>query len=338
MKSQKLLYIITTFAFYLGLTSCDKRENNVLYPAGITDNIVTTAQKSGLNIFASAIRAAGMDTTFSYLGQYTILAPTDSALNAAGITSASVASMNKDALRAFLRNHIIPGRTSALSLLPGPNAPYNNINRDFIYTSSYVANSSIVQPAAILGTYFNGDKVLKTDILSNNGLFHIINGILAPVPGNLTATLTANPSLSLLQAALDRTGLTAALNGLTSSVTLLAPNNAAFIAAGFPDVAAINAANITTLTNILRLHVIPATSATTTAGRLFSCDFRTTTYPSLQTGSNITSTLTGIVPTFRGDGNGTNQSGVVTPDLLYRSAISTGQPNVLHIVNRVLLP
>lgn len=319
-----LLLLFTTLVF----VACDKRENFVNYPAGITDNVLEVAQKEGLNTFATAFKRAGLDTAFDYLGQYTIFVPTDAAFTAAGISSATVASLSPGALRPLLRNHILPGRTTKLSFLPGPNAVYNNINRDFVYTTTYVSG-----PFA--GTYFNGAKVLKTDILANNGLLHTIDGLLAPPIGNLTQTLLANPNLTFLEAAINRAGLTSTLNGGTTAVTILAPTNAAFQAAGFADIAAINAASATTLAAILRSHVIPATAATATNGRLFSPDFRSGSYVTL--GGNITVTATPTSVGVRGPGNATDAN-ITIPNLLFRTNISTGAPSILHVIDRVLLP
>lgn len=325
---QSILFVAAIVATAAALPACDRRENFVLYEPGITDNVVETAEKAGLNTFAAAFRRAGLDTAFDFLGNYTIFAPTDAAFSAAGITSANVSTMPPGALRAVLRNHILPGRTTQLSFLPGPNAPYGNLNRDFIYTSTYVTG-----PFA--GTYFNGVKVVKTDITANNGVIHSIDGVMMMASGNLSQTVLANPNLTFLEAAINRAGLAATLNGGTAAVTLLAPTNAAFQAAGFADIAAINAASPTALANILRLHVIPAAAASATGGRLFSPDFRSGTYATLN--GNITVNAAPGNISVRGAGN-TADAKITTANMLFRTNISTGAPSVLHIIDRVLLP
>ncbi len=317
------------------LTACDKRETPFIRPSTVTNNVLEEAQARGYNVFVAAIRAAGMDTAFDYLGQYTLLAPTDAAFTAAGITTGNVNTLPKDLLRSVLRNHILAGRNPSANLLLGPNAAYGNINRDFLYTSTYVA--SVAGPFA--GTYFNGAQVTKTDMTCNNGIIHEINRVLLPAAGNLTATLAANPNLSFLLAAINRAGLAATLNSATANINLLAPTNAAFQAAGFATIDAINAADPAVLTLILGLHVIPASVATTagTGGRLFSPDFRARTYATLL-GAPLTCTVNGTAPSFAGAGNGANSAQVTTADLLFRTNVSTGAPSVMHIINRVLLP
>jgi uncharacterized surface protein with fasciclin (FAS1) repeats len=335
MRNKIILYSFLLIGFTTLLSSCDKRDQFIAFPPGVTDNVSTVASKSGLNIFASAIKIAKMDTAFEYLGQYTIFAPTDASFAAAGITTATLNSLPEATLRTILRNHILPGRTTSFSFLIGPNALYGNINRDFVYTSTYLSTTPGV--GSFAGVYFNGVKIEKTDFLANNGVIHSINGLLLPPAGNLTATIALDPNLSYLAAAITTSGLTAALNGGTAAITLLAPDNAAFIAAGFPTIASITSASPTTLSAILRLHVIPAASVSIANGngRLFSPDFRVGNYASLN--GNITTTISGSVVAFRGP-TSTLDANVTTPNILFRTNISSGAPSVMHVINRVLLP
>ena len=344
MKNKFKIYSLLLVCIITFLMSCDKREQNINFPPGISDNVSTVATKQGLNIFAAAIKIAKFDTAFQYLGQYTIFAPTDAAFTAAGITTANLSSIPEATLRTILRNHILPGRTTAFNFLPGPNAVYNNINRDFIYTSTYLSTTAGVGPFA--GTYFNGVKIVGTDFLANNGVIHSINGLLLPAAGNISVVVALNPDLSYLGAALVRSGLDVTLNNLNSAVTLLAPNNSAFITAGFPTIASINAATPATLATILRLHVIPAASVPFARGngRLFTSDFRAGTYASLS-GANVTTTTNGTITAFRGPSS-TADALIVTPNILFRTLIASvppstannGAPSVLHVIDRVLLP
>jgi uncharacterized surface protein with fasciclin (FAS1) repeats len=331
---------ITSYSFLLAtiatlLFSCDKRDQFINFPPGINENVSDIATKNGLTVFAAAIKLAKMDTAFDYLGQYTIFAPTDAAFATLGITASSLSSIPEATLRTILRNHILPGRTTSFSFLPGPNAAYNNINRDFVYTSTYLSTTAGV--GSFEGVYFNGVKIINTDFLANNGVIHTINGILAPAAGNLTATITLNPNLTYLAAAITTAGLTATLNDGTAAITLLAPDNAAFIEAGFPTIASITSASPTALSAILALHVIPASSVPIAKGngRLFSADFRDGNYVSLN--GNITTVITGTSVAFRGLSN-TSDATISTPNILFRTFVSTGAPSVMHIINRVLLP
>ena len=336
MKNKYNIYSLLLICIITLLISCDKREQNINFPPGVRDNVSTIATKQGLNTFAAAIKLAKMDTAFEYLGQYTIFAPTDAAFTAAGITTSNLSSIPEATLRTILRNHILPGRTTSFSFLPGPNAAYGNINRDFIFTSTYLSTTAGV--GAFAGVYFNGVKIVNTDYLANNGVIHTIDGLLLPPAGNITATVALNPNLTYLAAALATSGLDVTLNNLNGAVTLLAPNNAAFIAAGYPTIASITSAPPATLSAILRLHVIPAASVPFARGngRLFTPDFRAGTYVSLG-GAIVTTTTNGTIAAFRGPSN-TADALIVNPNILFRTFLTSGAPSVLHVINRVLLP
>jgi uncharacterized surface protein with fasciclin (FAS1) repeats len=335
MRNKIISYPFLLLFFAILISSCDKRDQFINFPPGVSDNVSTIASKNGLNVFASAIKIAKMDTAFQYLGQYTIFAPTDAAFNAAGITTATLISIPEATLRTILRNHILAGRTTSFSFLPGPNAAYGNINRDFVYTSTYLSTTSGV--GSFAGVYFNGIKIVNTDFLANNGVIHSIDGILAPVVGNLTSTIALNPNLTYLAAAITTAGLTTTLNNGTAAITLLAPDNAAFVAAGYPTIASITSAAPAALSAILRLHVIPAASVPLAIGngRLFTPDFRAGNYLSLN--GNIATTISGTTAGFRGLSN-TSDATITTPNILFRSFLSTGAPSVMHVINKVLLP
>ena len=336
MKISRLT-IAAALSSVIALTACDKRETPFIRPSTITNNVVEEAEVRGYNLFAAAIKSAGMDTAFDYLGQYTLLAPTDAAFTAAGINAGNINALSKDVLRNVLRNHILAGRNISGNLLLGPNAAYGNINRDFLYTTTYVASVA----GAFAGTYFNGARLTKADMISNNGILHEVDRVLFPATGNLTTTLAGNPNLSFLLAAINRAGLAGTLNGSTANLNVLAPNNAAFQAAGFATIDAINSADPAVLTPILGLHIIPASVANTnpgaTGGRLFSPDFRARTYNTLLA-APLTTTITGTSPRFAGAGNGANSAQVTSANILFRTNVSNGSPSVMHIIDRVLLP
>lgn len=337
MKNLKISFIIILFAAFM-LQACDKRENNILFPPGIQKDLVETAEAEGLTTFAAALKVSGIDKELDFLGQNTLLAPNNAAFAAAGITPANIGTVPVDLLRAILRNHMISGRVPSANLLPGPNATYTSIQRDLLNTSTYAGATG--------GSFFNGKKILKVDILANNGIIHVLNGVLLPPAGNLQTILAANPDLSFLAAAISRAGLTTTLNTTTTLLTIFAPTNAAFIAAGFPDIASINAAVPATLANILTYHVITSTdiispilaSPFNRNGRLFSPDFVSGTSYKTAQGTNVTATVTGGAVSIRGTNNPSGSNVTIADIVYYGGNVSTIRPGVLHIIDRVLLP
>lgn len=332
----KSLVVITAL---LSFSSCDNREQFVTYTPALTESLFQTAEKEGnLTIFTAAAKRVGLDQDLKVLGTYTIMAPTDAAFTAAGITAAAVSSLPIDVLRAVLRNHMLSGRILSTDLAPGPNAVYVTLQREVLNCSFYNNNY-----------FLNAKRVNRTNIRTLNGILHTIDGVLMPPLNTLTATAAANTNLSLFVAAVNRAGLAAALNSSTTLLTVFAPTNAAFVAAGFPDEAAINAADPVVLGNILRYHVIPSstlinssiTSPYNRAGRAFSVDFTSNTYATaLGATSLVTVAVTGSSVTVRGASN-TAASNVTAADILYFAGTPGAngtRPGILHIIDRVLLP
>ena len=132
-------------------------------------------------------------------------------------------------------------------------------------------------------------------------------------------------SVNLLQAAITRVGTSAtSLLTATGPITVFAPTDAAFAASGIKDVAAVNAAPVATLTNILSYHVVN----------------NSRTYTPLVTSGQSLTTLQGGTVTFgasttaitvTGKGNAGVASAITGPDI-------TATNGVVHIIDRLLLP
>jgi uncharacterized surface protein with fasciclin (FAS1) repeats len=332
-KTGLFIVLATTMLF-----ACDRREQNIAYPAGITDNVVAIAQKeANLSVFVAAVKRAGLDADLAVLGNYTIFAPTDAAFTAAGITAASVGTMPIDLLRSVLRNHMVSGRILATDLLPGPNAVYTSLQREVLNSSFYNGSS-----------FLNGKKISKVNIFANNGVVHTIDGVLLPPLATLTGTLAANPNLSLLSAALTRTGLATAVNTTTSLLTVFAPTNAAFQAVGYTDaafIAGLSSADSVILRNVLLYHVIPSSSLTSGVltsplnrnGRAFAIDFTNGSTLLTAQGTSVAIGVSGNSVTVKGTTNAT-PSAVTGGDILYFAGSTTVRPGVLHLIDKVLLP
>ncbi len=86
----------------------------------------------------------------------------------------------------------------------------------------------------------------------------------APLPNNektITQIVIDSPDFSFLKAAVVKAGLDVALSADPATLTVFAPTNAAFIAAGFATEAAVTAADKATLEGILKNHVLPTNRA-----------------------------------------------------------------------------
>ncbi|HEX5025620.1 MAG TPA: fasciclin domain-containing protein, partial [Agriterribacter sp.] len=134
---------------------------------------------------------------------------------------------------------------------------------------------------------------------------------------SIAAIVSKNPDFSLLKLALQQTGLTEALNK-PGALTVFAPDNSAFAAAGFPDETAVKNAPVDILKGILLYHVL---GSKITAAQV-------------PVGSNTpvkTLSEQDIYVTSKSGKVSVNGAAVIKADIM----ASNG---VIHVINKVLIP
>jgi uncharacterized surface protein with fasciclin (FAS1) repeats len=133
---------------------------------------------------------------------------------------------------------------------------------------------------------------------------------------SITDTVIDSPDFTLLEAAVVRAGLADALR--QGNLTVFAPTDAAFRAAGFADVEAIRNTSEVTLKAVLEYHVVGSRVAST----------------AIQTGDNQATKMLSNLDAFitKNDGGvSINGARVTTPDL----SASNG---VIHVIDAVISP
>lgn len=115
----------------------------------------------------SLFEAAGLADIFRCPGDFTILFPSNDAIDALddSILQTLLDPMNVDVLRSILLYHVLPGNLASSSLVAGQQA---TLLDDFSVTIG-------VDPVT-----FDGASPVNTDFLACNGLFHVIDAILVP--------------------------------------------------------------------------------------------------------------------------------------------------------------
>ncbi len=216
-------------------------------------------------------------------------------------------------IASILTYHVVGSLVPASAIETKNNAEVTTLNTAKVYVTKNAAGVSV-----------NGAKVTTADVKAENGaIIHIIDAVLIPESRNIVALAQANPNLSLLVAAVLRAneGATKVVNILSSTgpYTVFAPTNDAFIAAGFPTAAAIQAAPPDVLAGILTYHVV--------SGRVYSTNLVT---GNVTTANGGTVAVNASNATLKGKANtgNTNIIGVNIP-------ASNG---VVHLINSVLLP
>jgi uncharacterized surface protein with fasciclin (FAS1) repeats len=296
----------------LGFTACNNDDGGSDPPAPQTITEVVLSNPD-FTLLRAAVQRAGLAETLG-AGTLTVFAPNDAAFRAAGFADvAAINAVPDSTLRGILRYHVLNTRTASTEFPTADNTQLSSL-----------ANSALFVTRNAGGVSVNGAQVTQADLPASNGVIHIVNQVLMPPMGNLVRLAQGNPDLSLLVAAIDRasdspTDVAEVLAG-TGPFTVFAPTNAAFQAAGFADVAAINAAVPDSLARILTYHVVQARAFSTnlTAGNLATAQ-----------GGNLTVTVSPI--SIRGRGNGTSAANVTRPN----QVASNG---VVHVIDRVLLP
>jgi len=136
--------------------------------AGKAD-IVDTAVKAGqFNILAKALTEAGLVEALKGEGPFTVFAPTDEAFGKLpdGTIENLLKPENRDQLVAILKYHVVAGKVPAAKVVKLHEA--KTLNGESVKIS---AGDSVM---------VNNAKVVKTDIMTSNGIIHVIDTVLLP--------------------------------------------------------------------------------------------------------------------------------------------------------------
>jgi len=129
-------------------------------------DIVETAVAAGdFKTLATALGAAGLVDTLKGKGPFTVFAPTDAAF--AKIPKADLDALLKDKakLTAVLTYHVVPGKVMAADVKAG---------------SVKTVQGSNLTVTTAGGVKVNNANVVKTDIVTSNGVIHVIDTVVLP--------------------------------------------------------------------------------------------------------------------------------------------------------------
>lgn len=129
-------------------------------------DIVDTAVGAGsFKTLATALGAADLVPTLKGKGPFTVFAPTDEAF--AKIPKADLDALLKDKkkLAAVLTYHVVPGKVMAANVKAG---------------KVKTVQGSDITITTTGGVMVNNAKVIKTDIVADNGVIHVIDTVIMP--------------------------------------------------------------------------------------------------------------------------------------------------------------
>ncbi|QMW05139.1 fasciclin domain-containing protein [Spirosoma foliorum] len=276
----------------------------------------TIGQTANLTLLAAAVAKAGLGSELNK-GELTLFAPTDDAFKAAGYaTTTAINALQASDLQRILRYHVIGSRID-LGAFP------TNVNTSYQTT---LADSRVVVFKSGETVTVNNAKIIQGNIATTGSVIHIIDRLLIPPTITVVDLVKSNADLSLLAAAIDRAGSTIqtlATTNTATGISVFAPTNAAFKAAGYADEAAIKAADPKVLANLLSYHILNY--------RAYLQTFQNGSDIVTAQGESLRFTVSNNKVTILGKGNGTNVATITQGDFS-----TTG--GVVHIVDRVLLP
>jgi uncharacterized surface protein with fasciclin (FAS1) repeats len=115
----------------------------------------------------AAVKAAGLVDTLNSKGPFTVFAPTNAAFAQlpAGTVENLVKPENKATLTGILTYHVVPGKVMAKDVRAGKVPTVEG-------ASLTVATQG--------GVSVDQAKVIKTDIVADNGVIHVVDRVLVP--------------------------------------------------------------------------------------------------------------------------------------------------------------
>lgn len=133
-------------------------------------DIVDTAVSAGsFKTLVTAVKAAGLVDTLKGKGPFTVFAPSDEAFSKLpkGTVESLLKPENKARLSAILTYHVVPGKVTANDIA-GKKSMVKSVQ------------GGMLDINATSGVMVNGAKVVKADIMTSNGVIHVIDKVVMP--------------------------------------------------------------------------------------------------------------------------------------------------------------
>ena len=236
------------------LGACNKLYEPVPYTAYSPGDVANTVYKklaanTNYSVFTTALVRTGISAELDVANaKFTVFAPDNTALAAAGINATTVAAIPLADLTAVINYHVIPAESIAAAQIPDafPNAEkkskLNITTTAFvptIPTTSIPIKMSIFPSRRGTAAWANNIPVAAADIMTgSNGVVHRVAAVVAPPSRVLLDTIARDPDYAYLVAAVVRADSGLATNASPSlqyalaqpfaNLTVFAPTNAAF--------------------------------------------------------------------------------------------------------------
>jgi uncharacterized surface protein with fasciclin (FAS1) repeats len=233
-KILPILVMLTGLA--LGFTACEKvgLDDSAAFSHAVPDtthDIRAVFAASRFTLFKQAANRVKLDQLLAPAGYFTILAPTDAAMQNAGLTADVINTLPEDSLQKIVRFHVVTGSYGALALNSAiTSIETNTLLQEIIPDKSNAANLIYQQRLYLKRTkmlFVNGEPVNKesdTALTAGNGYVWPVDKVLQRPMLTAWETLLSRPELSMFVASIRLADSMYAAN------RLMFPGNPAIVA------------------------------------------------------------------------------------------------------------
>lgn len=131
-------------------------------------DIVDTAVAAGsFNTLVTAVKEAGLVETLKSEGPFTVFAPNDAAFAKVPADALNGLLADKAKLTDVLTYHVVPGKVMAADVVK-------------IDKARTVQGQKVMISVKDGKVYVNGAQVIATDIVTSNGVIHVIDSVIMP--------------------------------------------------------------------------------------------------------------------------------------------------------------
>ena len=174
MKTNRILTVAVlaaavtlTPSLFAGECSASKTASVATCTAG-KDLVSVASGADNFKTLVAAVKAAGLVETLQGKGPFTVFAPTDAAFAKlpAGTVEDLLKPENKEKLVAILTYHVVPGKVLVADVKTSE--------------AKTVQGQSVKLVVSDTGVTVDGAKVIKTDVMAENGVIHVIDTVIIP--------------------------------------------------------------------------------------------------------------------------------------------------------------
>ncbi len=294
----------------LGFSACKKEEtktNTTVTPPAKSIYDIAKADTS-FSILVAGIDKAGLKTTLSGTGTFTVFAPSNSAFRKLGFSVAVINSITDpeeiDGLKSLILFHALGSKVQSSAL-----------TNTYVPSLFTIGGNGVSLKTAINPVKINNEaNVTTANIDASNGIIHVVDAVLMP-PTVVDIALN-NGGFTSLVAALDKADLVETLED-GEALTVFAPTDKAFSDINFK------------LDDFTKEALAPILT-----GHVLGSQVRSN---QIQNNQKVTTLNKDVQLTFNTT-MGVKFSGGKTTDISVTTADLQATNGVVHVINKVILP